>query len=226
MVFAGSYHILKDNQKDKYENSCIVYRYDGKKLWEQKKMNQFQLDEYDIKELRSYQSKGFRVFRKLFKEVDKKGWEKIDIYNKLFIYDSSIGRMAVTICLDYFVKEKEKLLIEPHVNLIFVPSMSKSLRRMNISNLDYGTFGLGSIFCANSCWVITGGKKSNFKSKNASYIYIPRREGLIRLNCKGKCDCKNCNFPTFRIAKVSEENTLQPGSSLLTKLKAVLSNRV
>jgi predicted amidohydrolase len=214
MVVAGSYHVLKENQKDKYENSSIVYRFDGKKLWEQKKMNQFQMDENDLKKFKSSSEKGFKELRRLIKKSSSKSWEKIDISNKLIIYDSSIGRMAVTICLDYFVKEKEKLLIEPHVNLIFVPSMSRSLRRMNISNLDYGTFGLGSIFCANSCWVISGGEKNNFRSKNASYIYIPKREGLIRSDCQGKCDCQNCNFTFFRITQVFENN-LQRGNFMI-----------
>jgi hypothetical protein len=216
MVVAGSYHILKDKQKYKYENSCIVYRFDGKKLWEQRKMNQFQMDESDLKKLKSSKEKGFEKFRELLENSSRKSWEKIDISNKLTIYDSAIGRMAITICLDYFVKEKEKLLIEPHVNLIFVPSMSRSLRRMNISNLDYGTFGMGSIFCANSCWVISGGEKNNFKSKNASYIYIPKIEGLTKSDCQGKCDCQNCNFTIFRITQVSEKNSLQTGSSMLT----------
>lgn len=175
-----------------------------------------EMDESDLKKLKSSKEKGFEKFRELLENSSRKSWEKIDISNKLTIYDSAIGRMAITICLDYFVKEKEKLLIEPHVNLIFVPSMSRSLRRMNISNLDYGTFGMGSIFCANSCWVISGGEKNNFKSKNASYIYIPKIEGLTKSDCQGKCDCQNCNFTIFRITQVSEKNSLQTGSSMLT----------
>ncbi len=206
MVVAGSYHVLKDGKKNRYENICTVYRFDGKKLWEQKKMNQFQLDEDDIKKLLFSELKGFRSFKELFGASDTKGWEKIQISNTLKIYDSSIGRMAVAICLDYFVKEKEKLLIEPNVNIIFVPAMSWSLKRMDISNFDFGTFGLASIFCANSCWIITGGEKGKFDKANSSYIYIPQKGGLKHMGCRAKYDCFNCSIKIFRVSQISKRH--------------------
>ena len=208
MVVAGSYHKIK--YKNKYENSSIVYRFDGKKLWEQHKMNQFQLDEEDIKRLISSKLKGLQNFKKMFHRSDKKGWERIEISNKLVIYDTVIGRMAITICLDYFVREKEKLLIEPNVNLIFVPAMSATLKKMDVANFDLGTFGLASIFCANSCWVITGGEKNKFNRDNSSYIYIPQRNGLQRLNCVIDSNCINCNFKVFRISKNLYDDNLYP----------------
>ncbi len=200
MVVAGSFHILKDEREDRYENSCVVYRFDGKVLWEQKKMNPFQLDEDDIKKVRDFTAKGFQDFKNLFKETDRRGWEKIEISDTLVLYDSPIGRMAVTICLDYIVKENVKLLLDPHVNTVFLPAMSFSLKKMESTNRNLGNFGAASVFCANNCWAITGGEKENFKPDLASYIYIPKKDGFMRLDCSSNCDHSGCK----KISRISQ----------------------
>lgn len=206
MVIAGSFHFLKNKRSIKYENSSVVYRFDGKPLWEQKKMNQFQLDDEDIRNLLTSKSDGLRSFKRSFQRSTQKAWENIEISDTLLVYDTVIGRMAVNICLDYFVKEKEKLLIEPNVNIIFVPAMSVSLKKMDITNYDLGTYGLSSIFCANSCWIITGGEKNMFNHGHSSYIYIPKKKGLKRLECKKKEGCALCNLTKFRLSEIFEES--------------------
>ncbi|UCH93893.1 MAG: hypothetical protein JSV88_27000, partial [Candidatus Aminicenantes bacterium] len=203
MVVAGSYHILKNRRKKQYENSCIVYRFDGQELWEQKKMNRFQLDQDDMNKIRNSNQKAFKDFKQLFKPPDKNGWEKIEISDTLVINESSIGRMAVTICLDYFVREKDKLLIESQINLVFLPSMSPSLKRMDISNIDLSTYAQTSVFCCNSCWIVTGAEKCNFNRDHSSFIYIPQKNGLMHMDCEAKCDCLKCNLKIFRISQIS-----------------------
>lgn len=206
MVVAGSYHIRGDKEDDKYENKSIVFGFDGKPLWEQKKMNKFQLDERDIKYIKDSEKKGLKKFGEIFNDSDKSGWEKIDISETLIIQDSSIGRMAVTICLDYFLKEKNELLMGPNVNLILVPSMSLTLEKFVNSNPDLGTYSRSSIFCANSCWAITGGEcelgEINFE--DSSYIYIPMRNGRVHMNCSSKCNCSKCNPLIFRVSEIQE----------------------
>jgi predicted amidohydrolase len=59
MVTAGSWHILKDDERETYVNSSVVFRYDGELLWEQEKMHQFQLNAGDIKKFLSSNLKGF-----------------------------------------------------------------------------------------------------------------------------------------------------------------------
>ncbi len=205
MVVAGSYHIY-DKKRDRYENKSIVFGYDGVPLWEQKKMNRVELDENDINGFLKSTKKGFKDFKKLFTENDKKGWEDIEGDNVLIIHDSSIGRMAITICIDYFVKEKVKLLIEPNVNMIFVPSMSPTLDKFVNSNFDLGTYARASVFCANSCWVITGGEceGDEIKYEDSSYIYIPIRNGRVHMNCSSKCNCLKCNPLVFRVSEIQE----------------------
>jgi hypothetical protein len=199
-VVAGSWHTATDEAGEIYKNSSIVFRFDGEVLWEQEKMNQFQLDEKDIKRLRASSLSGFEEFKKLFKSSDKKGWEKIVISNPLAIYDSVIGRMAITICLDYFVREKNKLLVEPNVNIIFVPTMSFTLDRMERTNFEMGAFGLASVFCANSCWIITGGEIDEFKDVHSSYIYVPQKGGMMQMPCSG--DCFKCGLKIFRVSEI------------------------
>jgi len=203
MVVAGSFHILKDKQKDrkfdKYENSSIVYRFDGVELWKQVKMNRFQMDQGDIKRTRDSDKKGYVEFKKLFKDTDSKAREKIDISDTLIIKDSAIGRMAVTICLDHFVKEKDELLSNPQVNLIFVPAMSRTLDKMKEASSYLGNHAQASVFCANSCWTITGGQRESFDPKNSSYIYIPQKGDAKHINHKPKLDCSHCEPQIFRI---------------------------
>ena len=205
MVVAGSYHIY-DEKRDMYENRSIVFGYDGVPLWEQKKMNRVELNETEINEFRKSPKRGFKDFKKLFTEYDKKGWENINISDTLIIIDSSIGRMAITICLDYFVKEKGKLLIEPNVNMIFVPSMSPTLDKFLISNFDLGAYARASVFCANSCWIIMGGDCEGYEinPEHSSYIYIPMRNGKVHMNCSSKCNCLECRLLIFRVSKIRE----------------------
>lgn len=222
LVIAGSYHLPIDGNDDEFENTSIVYRYDGKPLmvgvgeslenWEQKKMNRFQLNEKDIEFLLNPVTKGFDEFKRIFRPGDKKAGEKINISDTLKIIDSSIGRMGICICLDYFVKENQKLLVDTHVNLIFVPAMSISLSRMEKADFDMGTYGRASVFCANSCWVISGGdiadlreilkkmKKNKKKKRLLSYIYIPKKGGMWELDCQKK-SCEQCRPLIYRILK-------------------------
>jgi predicted amidohydrolase len=108
--------------------------------------------------------------------------------------------MAITICLDYFVPERTDLLVKPNVNLIFVPAMSPRLSRMKQANFDSGTLGLASVFFANNCWIITGGKIDKFEKEHSSFIYTPKIGGLIQTVCTG--DCGKCNFPILRISEL------------------------
>jgi predicted amidohydrolase len=205
MVTAGSYH-MHDKKRNRYENRSIVLRFDGVPLWEQKKLNKVKLDENDIKGFLKSKKRGLKKFQKLFNENDKKGWEDIKISDTLLIRDSSIGRMAVTICLDFFVREKMELLIAPNINLIFAPSMSPTLKKFIDSNPDLGTYARASVFCANSCWVITGGEceGDEIKQEHSSYIYIPMKKGRVHMNCFSKCDCLNCNLLAFRVSEIQE----------------------
>jgi hypothetical protein len=228
MVIAGSYHFPIDGIEDEFENTSIVYRYDGKPLmvgagaglekWEQIKMNRFLLNEKDIEFLLNPATKGFEEFKKIFRPGDKKAGEKIHISNTLNIIDSSIGRMGICICLDYFVKESSKLLVDPHVNLIFVPAMSISLTRMEKTDFDMGTWGMASVFCANSCWIISGGdianlreilkrmKKNKKKKRLLSYIYVPKIGGMWELDCQKK-SCEQCKPLIYRISKKNKKKT-------------------
>jgi predicted amidohydrolase len=205
MVVAGSYHV-HDSNRNIHENMCIIFGFDGVPLWEQRKMSKCQLDEGDIKYIKNSSKKGLKKFGTIFNISDRSGWEKIDISKTLIIQDSSIGRMAVMICLDYLVIEKNYLLMGPNVNMIFVPSMSLTLDRFVNSNRDLGTYARASVFCANSCWVITGGecKGDVIKPEHSSYIYIPMKNGRVHLNCPSKCDCLKCNPLIFRVSKIRE----------------------
>jgi len=200
MVTAGSWHILKEEEMQTYVNNSAILRFDGEVLWEQGKMHQFQLNARDIKELLSLNLRGFEAFYKLLDAPDQQCWEKIEIADTLKIFDSSIGRMAITICLDYFVKERTDLLLEPNVNLIFLPAMSPTLNKIKQASFDSGTWGMASVFCANSCWIITGGKIDVFKKEHSSFIYTPHKGGLMETVCTG--DRGKCNFPILRISEM------------------------
>ncbi|MGE5342014.1 MAG: nitrilase-related carbon-nitrogen hydrolase [Candidatus Omnitrophota bacterium] len=202
MVIAGSYHMLENEGKEKYVNSSMIYRFDGRELWKQEKMHQFQLDEEDISELRTSTGSGLQNFKNLFNVTDLKGWEHIQISDTLVLYDSPVGRMAVAICLDFIVRENMKLLLEPHANIIFVPAMSASLKKMEIANKHLGTFGAASIFCANSCWLLTGGEKKNLNFDHTSYIYLPYKGRLRRLKCHSDCNCLQCTLEIIRISEI------------------------
>jgi len=208
MVVAGSFHISlndqevdnkNDRKEDMYENSSIVYRFDGVELWKQIKMNKFQLDQGDIKEIISDKRKGFDEFKKLLKDSDTRAWEKIGTSDTLVIQDSAIGRMAVTICLDHFTLEKNDLLIKPQVNLVFVPAMSFSLEKMKSASLELGNHTQASVFCANSCWAISGGQRESFDARNSSYIYIPQKHGFKYIDHETGLDCSTCEPQIFRI---------------------------
>jgi hypothetical protein len=213
MVTAGSWHILKDEERQTYVNNSSIIKFDGEVLWEQGKMHQFQLNAGDIKELLSLNLRGFEAFYTLLDAPDQECWEKIEIADTLKIYDSSIGRMAITICLDYFVKERAELLVEPIVNLIFLPAMSPTLNKIRQASFYSGTWRMASVFCANSCWIITGGKIEEFKKEHSSFIYTPQIGGMIETVCTG--DCSKCNFPIFRISEISKK-------SLTNKKKSVI----
>jgi hypothetical protein len=90
--------------------------------------------------------------------------------------------------------------------------MSISLTRMEKTDFDMGTWGRASVFCANSCWIVSGGdianlkdilkkmKKNRKKKRLLSYIYVPKIGGMWELDCQ-KESCEQCKPLIYRISK-------------------------
>lgn len=196
MVVAGSYHFPAPGEPDCYENKSIILGYDGRVLWEQAKMNQFQFSKQDIEKLHS--GEGFSKFKKVIPANAEDAWEKIEISDLLRIYDSSIGRFAAQICLDFIVRDIDPLLINSGVNIVLAPTMSPTLGHMRESARRLGIFGHTTLICANSCWMLTGGTPQPIKAGNTGFIYFPQKNS-IRENedCQINCDC--CRGVTRRI---------------------------
>jgi predicted amidohydrolase len=200
MVIAGSYHSPNKKRENSFKNVAKVFRYDGELLWKQKKMHRFQMSRQDIKQLMEDERPGFSSFQNHFNEELSRAWEKIDIHDTLMIFDSSIGRMAVCICLDFFVPERNTQLVSPYVNIIFVPALSKTVKRMKKESRASGSATHSAVFCANHCWMISGGENNTIKEEDTSFIYMPLKKFPKHLKCVQ--DCSKCKFPKQRISEI------------------------
>jgi predicted amidohydrolase len=204
MVIAGSFHfpVNGENGTDgKYVNSSVAFAYDGQELWKQEKMHPFKLTEQEIKKMFENSKNG--RFKEMFNKDDTEGRERIEISDTLEVIESSIGRMATLICLDLIVKEKGLLVVNPGINMIFAPTMSRTLSRMVGAAREFGTNQQASVFCANSCWVISGGRLENVDNKNTGFIYTPKSRGFEKIDCNRK-DCAKCRLHYIRVGNLKK----------------------
>jgi len=174
LCFPGSFHVKEVNKIFNYSKAIIG---NG-----DRNFNIYKNYRYKIAASKSYENKN--DFLRHFCTVD--GYEHINTsQNKLIIFETSIGRIASLICIDFLQSEIAHIVEERHIDIIFVmaltrnPSTGKFFRQMQVLGEKSGS----TIFVCNN-------PATNDENKCTFVVYIPgfkpyifiQGNGVIELN--------------------------------------------
>lgn len=148
LVIAGSMHnssIL--NNKTEYYNESVVFDNFGEIIWNQRKFDPFI-------------------------NIDTNQVEHFDYENKsIKIVDSSLGRILLSICIDFKSDTYSLSNKEFNVNINFIPAWTDKTDEFREKSIDHGSNFLSSTFCANN--TVTSRNKTD-----KGFIYLPSKTGL------------------------------------------------
>jgi predicted amidohydrolase len=142
---------------DGRRNVCHVLGPDGRTLWQQPKMNRFQILPDELPDAPQ-------------PIPERGGEEDIDISERTIrIADLPFGRVAVLVCLDFILPETYSVLANMQVNCIIVPAMTPTTRRFEtLAWAHAAASGATTIVCsAPNC--------PAFSSDARSFVYTPVR---------------------------------------------------
>lgn len=163
LVAAGSWHV-KEGDDDVHRNRCHVLNFRGEELWRHDKLREYHMFE------------------------DGGGQEAILRGESLEFYDSVIGRVAVAICVGFFAKDLEGLLLESGANVFLVPAMTTSITDLESRAKELVRTQHAATFVANSAEISNGSggpvgdKKGCFyqlPQKGAKPEYLHRDDNLL-----------------------------------------------
>lgn len=145
LIVAGSMHCCINNE---YFNESVIFNHNGKEEWKQKKLEPF------INQIKNENEMEY------FNYNDK----------KIVVVDSILGRLSVSICLDFISKIYPKLLKKLYTNINFVPALTAKTQEFQNKARNLGSDYFYSVFCSNTIF-----KLNDSKNKDRGFIYIPMR---------------------------------------------------
>ncbi len=147
LLIAGSMHYSKEKE---YFNESIVYDYKGNELWKQNKINAFKHN--NVREFLNYERKEF------------------------ICVDTIIGRMSISICVDFLRENYIYLNNSFYVNFHLVPSFSSSTSEFKTHSRVIGRNYNSSTFY---CGFYSHSKSQKEKDKVENFIYFPSKSPQI-----------------------------------------------
>jgi len=105
-----------------YVNRCSVRDHQGNEVWTHDKLAEFNITEENVAQSDFLKASGFDATG---------GVEGIRSGTRLEICDCALGRVAVAICVGFFHRPLEDLLVKSGATLFLVPAMSPDLERMH-----------------------------------------------------------------------------------------------
>ena len=173
VVVAGSWHIEEEKRR---VNRSVVLNHRGEELWAHDKLREYVITAANFDENPDF-------YRPLGIE-EGGGEEDIHRGTKLEFYDSSIGRLAVAICVGFFSSDIEDLLRSSAANVFLVPAMSPSTSEMELVAKDLTRTQTAVTFVAACGYIGTVAAKS---SKALCFYQLPAKGlGPEKLKDNGK----------------------------------------
>jgi predicted amidohydrolase len=116
LVVAGSWHV---EVGDSHCNRCTVLNHFGEDLWVHDKLREVEFTPENV-------ARAPEFFARCGVGPEG-GFENITRGRRLEFYDSVVGRVAVAICIGFFLDEIRPLLLSSQANVFCVPSMTPSV---------------------------------------------------------------------------------------------------
>lgn len=165
MVVAGSFHIAPDkNVKDERYNISHVLDHGGNILWSQKKLNKLTINSEELNRAPG--------LKNVLKISDEGGYESIFHPEHLLCVDTVIGRIAITICIDFFDDGHQEALRQSGINIFFVPAMNSTISRFEHTARSLGGSNQASSFVANKPF-FSKPQNSVPGKRDSPFYYIP-----------------------------------------------------
>jgi predicted amidohydrolase len=158
MTVAGSFHFKKKNGER--FNTSTVLNHAGEVLWCQDKLEMFSLDDHDIKKKPQ--------IPQLLKISPNGGYERITCSHTVSIVDTPLGRLVVSICIDFF--HHVEAYRSTGANVFLVPAMTYQTIRLVKAAEFLAERNLAASFLANSAWAAK--KDKNEIHENGLSFYI------------------------------------------------------
>lgn len=161
LVVAGSFHIQDGD--DKIYNISSVLNHNGEILWTQGKIQPYSFNCNDIETTPELKT--------ILKTSNNGGHERITSSDRIWCFDTPLGRMAVSICIDYFHSDHLEAFRHSGINIFLVPAMSSSNIRFTNTAWSLGGNNLASSFVALGDFLPP--KKDMVNQNNTSFYYLP-----------------------------------------------------
>jgi predicted amidohydrolase len=163
LVAAGSFHF--ESKTDKRLNTSTILNHSGDILWTQNKIKRFSFDTNDIQKKPEIQT--------LLKTSPVGGYEYINETDTICCADTPIGRISVSICIDFFHKEHLEVYRQTKTNIFLVPAMTyQNIRFLQTAGI-FARDNLASSFISNNGYIAKK-EKSGINMKGASFYFLPR----------------------------------------------------
>ncbi|MBI5418019.1 hypothetical protein HZA55_08770 [Candidatus Poribacteria bacterium] len=174
LLIAGSFHF--DVGKQKNVNRSTVLNYMGNVLWNHDKLNAFQITSDEI-----VKPKWAEWKNKIGLDVNG-GEENICCGDSLSFFDSELGRIGISICLDYIYPKHMPMLQYSKINLFLVPCMSPTITRFKKSAETLGDCQQASLFLSNCGAIAVKDDNGNILKDGASFYYLPKNNNAYNFN--------------------------------------------
>ncbi|HEX9733682.1 MAG TPA: hypothetical protein VGG06_17050 [Thermoanaerobaculia bacterium] len=182
LVIAGTFHHELEDSRG-WVNRCHVLDPYGRTILQQDKLVAFKVPASQACEMRP------ELLAKL--GIDERGgYEDIDVGDVVTFLDSALGRMLVTICLDYCGDQLTELVLDSRPNLFWVPAMTPAMGAFHERARFLGSRLRASSFVVNSRWLLEQlGLQDGQVEAALVACYLPCRRGLRdRLGTVGDAD--------------------------------------
>jgi predicted amidohydrolase len=175
MVAAGSWHV-RDQTGEKWVNRVPVLDHSGKRIWEHDKLARYHITGENV------QGEAGKALAAAFGLNERGGVEGIETGEALQFCETSIGRVAAAICVGYFHKELEPLLMESRAEVFLVPAMSPTTTDLASRAGELLRSHRACTFVAN-CGSVGKGKEG------ASFYQTPLAKGPVWMTWPSEEDC-------------------------------------
>jgi predicted amidohydrolase len=158
LVVCGSWHVQDEGA---YVNRSVVLDHRGQEVWTHDKLAEFNITEDNVTANPVYEELGF----------DKRGGvEFIRAGTRLEICDCALGRIAVAICVGFFHRPIEQVLVESGATMFFLPTMSPDTRPIEERARALAVTQRATIIVANCAYV-------GHVDEAGSFYKLPTKKG-------------------------------------------------
>ena len=158
LVAAGSWHVRHGDGRS-WVNRCTVLNHVGRRLWEHDKLVEFEITADQVND----------NLRERYGLNAHGGIEGIRAGNQLEVLETAAGRVAAAICVGYFHKPLEDLLIASRAEIFLVPTMSPLTLDLRDRARELVRSQRASTFVANCATTARRGKAETHEDARSFY---------------------------------------------------------